>query len=449
MGRVAAVGMTIVAALLLTFAALLLSLAWHVGPEVAVRHAQYAKLTSAASATIVDSWLALDVDIASIRVPHNWRASTNATPCVVVELPGEWGSTRMRAFCGNRFRFNESYDVPFLRELAPGAAFQWTRDERGFAVTQIRMSRDAMAWLGANEADTFMHREWPVRNALDWLRIEMDRPVDAAIAGWSAGEGTIEVVYSPEDASTLLPAQLVRQREKASPSWIVALVAGAIGLAFWIAGVWVLPAAQAFNVAGRVALVVVPLAALPWWSDYMPRAIRFFHADIGMVSEDMLATMDPLDRFAAIEPNAAVQAGGERLVWKAGDGIYRDTFGRLCSRSRASRPPDAALRALAAAVSERVRSMDDAQARRALHAPSRRQEARPERGRHGVRSGGARSVDGGGQRRRRAPCRALVPDRVGDATDRRRRSAPARVRRAHGDHALARRRAGARDREHG
>ena len=145
--RAVAFGMTAVAALLLAFAALMLSIAWHVGPEVVARHAQYAKLTSAAPATIVDSWLALDVDIPTIRVPHNWRASTNATPCMVVELPGEWGSARMRAFCGNRFRFNESYDVPFLHELAPGAPFMWTRDERGFASRKSECR--AAQWRGS------------------------------------------------------------------------------------------------------------------------------------------------------------------------------------------------------------------------------------------------------------------------------------------------------------
>jgi hypothetical protein len=359
--RFVAFGMTIVAALLIAFAALLLSLAWHVGPELVVRHAQYAKLTSTAPATIVDSWLALDIDIPSIRVPHNRRASTNATPCMIVELPGEWGSARTRAFCGNRFRFNESYDVPFLHELAPGAPFMWTRDEHGFAVLQIRTSRSAMAWLGAHEADTFMHREWPAKTALEWLRVEMDRPVDAAIAGWSEKDPSIDVAYAPDDPATLLPAQLVKQRQAASPSWVIALLAGVIGLALWVVGVWMLPAAQAFNLYGRIALVVVPLAALPWWSDYMPRAIRFFHADIGMLSEDILASMDPLDRFAAIDPGAATQAGGERLVWRAGEGMYRDTFGKIAfAKPRAPLPPDAALRTLASTVTDRMRAMDDA-----------------------------------------------------------------------------------------
>jgi len=196
LSRAVAIGMTMVAALLLVFAALLLSLAWHLGPEVALRHAQYAKLTSSASARLVDSWLALDVDIPAITVPHNWRASTYATPCVAVELPGDWGGARNRAFCGNRFRFNASYDVPFLHELAPGTPFMWSRDERGFAVPEVRASRSAVQWLGTHDADTFMHREWPARSALEWLRIELDRPVDAAVAGWSSAEATMDVVYA-------------------------------------------------------------------------------------------------------------------------------------------------------------------------------------------------------------------------------------------------------------
>ena len=359
--RLVGVALTVVAALLLTFAALMLSLAWHVGPEVVVRHAQYAKLTGSATAKIADSWLALDVDIPSIRNPHNWRASTNATPCVVAELPGDWGSARVRAFCGNRFRFSESYDVPFLRDLAPGAAFAWTRDERGFALVQLRTSHDAMAWLGAHDANTFMHSDWPAKTALEWLRVAIDRPVDAAIAGWSTGDVTIDVVYDPANPATLWPTTLVRQRQAASPSWLVAAVTGVVGLALWVAGVWLLPAAQAFNMVGRIALVVLPLAALPWWADYMPRAIRFFHADIGMVSEDIMASMDPLDRFAAIDPAEAPQAAGDRLVWKAGEGVYRESFGTIAfARPAAPLAPDVALHTLAGTVARQLGAMDDA-----------------------------------------------------------------------------------------
>ena len=281
---------------------------------------------------------------------------------MVVELPGDWGDARKRAFCGNRFRFSESYDVPFLHVLAPGAAFVWTRDDHGFVVTQLRFSRNAIAWLGAHDANTFMHRDWPAKSAIEWLRVELDRPVDAAIAGWSVPDNTMQVVYDPANPATLLPAGLVQKRAAESASWVVTLIAGAIGIVIWIAGVWLLPAAWSFNIYGRIALVVIPLLALPWWSDYMPRVIRFFHADIGMVSEDMLASIDPLDRFAAVEPNAAVQAGGERIVAAAGEGVYRDTFGKIrFTKPRNAMTPDVALRTLASAVSEQVRAMDDAQ----------------------------------------------------------------------------------------
>jgi len=71
--------------------------------------------------------------------------------------------------------------------------------------------------------------------------------------------------------------------------------------------------------------------------------------------------MDPLDRFAAINPVNAVQADGERLVWKPGEGVYRDTFGSMSfTKPRSALPPDVALRTLAAAVDTQVRAMDDA-----------------------------------------------------------------------------------------
>jgi len=75
-----------------------------------------------------------------------------------------------------------------------------------------------------------------------------------------------------------------------------------------------------------------------------------------------MASMDPLDRFAAIDPAAATQSGGERLVWKAGDGVYRDTFGRIAfAKPRAPLAPDLALRTLASMVVDRMRAMEDSQ----------------------------------------------------------------------------------------
>ena len=151
--------MRLASAIVLAFGGLLLTLAWQIGPQVALRFSEYARYTAQAEARIVESWLALEIDIATIRVPGNWRASALATPCVVVDLEGDWGGARRRALCGNRFGFRDGYDVVFLGELAPHVPFAWSRDERGFAVPEIRLTREAQDWLASHPADTFMHRQ--------------------------------------------------------------------------------------------------------------------------------------------------------------------------------------------------------------------------------------------------------------------------------------------------
>lgn len=355
--------LTLVAVFLLAFAAMMLTLAWHLGPEVVVRHAEYAKLTGRAQARIVESWLALDVDIPTIRHADYWRASARASPCVVVEMQGEWSDARVRAFCGNQFVFSDSYEVPFLNEISPGVPFAWSRDERGFAVPQIRMSRAALEWLGSHPVDTFMHRAWPAKSALDWLKLELDRPVDAAIAGWMTPAPALSVVYDPANPGVLLPEGLVRSRQAIAPSWIFSFLIAVFGLGLWVGGMLLLPATWSFNNAGRVALIVIPLVALPWWADYMPRALHFFNAEVGEFASDLMGYVDPLDRFAAVAPGEALQAGGERLSWPAGGGPYADTFGRLQFAKPATVPAsaDAALEMLAASATTQVRALDDAE----------------------------------------------------------------------------------------
>ncbi|MFO1310831.1 MAG: hypothetical protein U1F41_02070 [Burkholderiales bacterium] len=352
---------TLFAAMLMLFAAMLLATAWHYGPEVAVRHSQYAKLTSGAQARIVDAWLALDVDVATIRNPDFWRASAFASPCVVVELEGDWGGSRSRAFCGTRLKFNESYDLPFLDTLVPGERFVWRQDERGFAVPEIRMSSAAHAWLETHPADTFMHPKWPAKTALEWLKIELDEPIDAAVAGWSAPQATIDIVFDPANPGVLLPAGLVKSRLAQSPSWIVALLLGAVGAGVWIVAIGLLPAVANFNAIGRALLVVLPLLALPWWADYMPRAIAYFNANVGEMAKEMMGDIDILDRFAATAPQDALfHDGGARLAWRAGDGVYAATFGRMTfGKPAAPMPGDLAVEALARDVTAQLRALPE------------------------------------------------------------------------------------------
>jgi hypothetical protein len=354
--------LTLIACFVVAAGGLFLTLAWQIGPEVALRHQAYAKLTAASSARIVESWVALELDPARVPNPEFWRASARVSPCVIVEIEGAWSADRGRAFCGNRFKFNDAYDIVALKELAPGVRFAWRRDERGFAVPEIRMSTPARDYLATHAADTFMHRAWPARNALDWLRLEADRPVDSAVIGWTAPPSVMRVVYDPQKPELMLPAGIVQARSAARSSWILALLAGALGLGAWVFGMQLLPALRNFNALGRVVLTLAPLVALPWWADYLPAGLAYFSRPLGEVVQDMLADFDPLDRLVATSPDAATLAGGVRMAWRAGDGPYADSFGRFRFAPPATpfASDDAALAALADSVTQQMHALSEA-----------------------------------------------------------------------------------------
>jgi hypothetical protein len=365
--------LTLGGGVVLAFAGLILSIAWQIGPEVALRHSDYARFTAHADARIVESWLALEVDLESIRNPANWRASALATPCVVVELSGDWGGARQRAFCGNRFGFNDAYDIPFLADLAPKVPFAWSRDERGFALPEIRVARPTLEWLGHHQVDTFMHQKWPVKNALDWLSLEADRPVDLAIAGWSNQPQSLPVVYDPANTASMYPKGIIDARLAVTPSWILTAVIGAIGLVVWWFGMQLLPVIANFNPVGRVIFTLLPLLALPWFADYLPVGLSVLNRPMASVVRDMLGDVDPLDRLVATAPGDALLAHGERIAWRAGDGVYAGTFGQLEFKPPKSMPldADAALTELARQASAQIRALEPAE-RAALFDRARR-----------------------------------------------------------------------------
>ena len=207
-----------------------------------------------------------------------------------------------------------------------------------------------------------MHKTWPADNALDWLKLELDRPVDAAVVGWTAAEPTMRVVYDPAHPDAMLPAGIVQSRTAQRTAWILPVVIGAIGLAVWTVGMQLLPALGNFNALGRIVMTVAPLLTLPWWSDDLPRGLAAFSRPVGEIVEDMLADFDPLDRLLATAPEAATHVRGTRIEWRAGDGPYAETFGPL--HFERPRTPyasdDEALAALAQTVTRQMDALDAA-----------------------------------------------------------------------------------------
>jgi hypothetical protein len=356
--------LTLVAIGVIGAAGVFLTVAWIYGPQVWVHAAQYKPFTARADARIVESWLALDIDLAGIRWPQHWRASAKASPCAVVEFSGgaDVGSTSVRrAFCGPLLEFNESYTLAPLRDMAPGVPFAWTRDERGFIVPEIRVDPAARQWLATHATDTFMHSRWPAKTALDWLMLELDNPVDLAIAGWSSAAPVMAVAFDPRQPGNALPAATIGDRLAARFNWLAVLVGGVGGLVLWFKGMSILPWLRNFTPTGRWVVAALPLFGLPWFADAFPQGIRSFNASFAEIVGDMFGDLDPLGRLVATEPAAAAQASGVRLVWRAGEGAYADTFGRFrYSPPQTTMSADAALATLADAVTRQVGAMDEA-----------------------------------------------------------------------------------------
>jgi hypothetical protein len=353
---------TLLAVLGMAFASVFLMVGWQFGPLVMLEAQQYKKLTGHVDARIVESWLALEFDASSVRVPSNWRASTNAAGCVVAEYGGDWGAPLRRAFCGTRVPLNDSYMLADLRDISPGVPFAWARDEHGFVVPEIRIAPSTRHWLASHAPDKFMHQQWPADTALDWLRLELDLPVDDAIYGWTAPPPILPLSFDPARPAEALPTGIVKKRLDQGPNWIAMAMGFGVGLFVWFKAIALMPLIQGMASVGRWIVSALPLLTLPWWMDALPQTFSHFSRGVAGVLGDMFADINRTDRLVASEPEQATLANGERLVWRFNDSVYADTMGIF--HFVAPNPPPASEKAALAALTETItvqaRALDDA-----------------------------------------------------------------------------------------
>jgi hypothetical protein len=354
-----------IAALILGFASLFLVLAWQFGPQPLIAAQRYAAYTAHADGHIVDGWLALELDPAQVGTHTYWRAFAKATPCALVEYAGDWGAPAQRAYCGARLEFTESYTLHDLTDLLPKVPFAWSRDAQGFAVPELRFAKRARDWLAARTPErTFMLAEPLPKNELEALHIALDHPLDTMIRGRLPRNDAFALVFDPGDPTGALPAGYVdaRREPPSIGSWILVLIFGAVGLALWYFGMTLL--LDGLPRAPALFIGVLPLLALPWWGEHLPRALARLDPQIAEVIGDMLADFDPLERLTASTPSDALLADGERVRWRVGVDSYADTLGRLHFDAPATPAAnaDAALATLADTVTNQVRALDaDAQ----------------------------------------------------------------------------------------
>jgi hypothetical protein len=338
---------------------ILLVLAWQSGPQRAIDRAHDAALTARRTGRIVESWLAVEFDPRRMDEGRRWRAAARVSPCAVVEFQAEWGAPVRRAFCGHRVVFGETYTLPGMVTLAPRVPFAWARDASGFAVPEIRMSSEARAWLLGHPPDwTAAAGSDPTGTALAALRAELDRPVDAAIAGWSAPHPAFPLAFDPRHPAEALPLGVLEGRREGGIDGYLFAFSALLGLGLYGKGMTMLLGGRMPRLAfGFVA--AVPLLALPYWGEQLPRALANFRSAGAGVLGEFLGDLDRTDRLVAGEPASATLASGERLLFPAGSGAYADTFGGLRFTPTQPDPADAegALAALSTATAAQLRAL--------------------------------------------------------------------------------------------
>ena len=356
-------GETWLAAFWLGAAGMFLSFAWSAGPQRVIDARHYATFTGRVSGTIVESWLAVELNPGEVPNPEFWRASAFASPCAVIEYQGEWSPAAVRrAYCGKRLQFNDEYTLAGVRELASGVAFRWPLDARGFIVPEVRIDKRAYQWLASGPAvDTFMHKKRPAKTMLDELRFDLDEPVDAAIAGWRQTSAPISLAFDPAEPERALPEAVVSARANAGFNWLALLMLAVPGLIAWFAGMNLLPLTAGLGSWARWVFGALLLLTLPWWADYLPRAIAQLNPQFGSIFRDLFADADRTTRFVDSAPEDAAVTGGMRIAWNSSSGPYADTLGafELAPPTPAPADPDAALRLLTKQITAQVAQLDD------------------------------------------------------------------------------------------
>jgi len=315
---------------LLLWSGMFLGIAWQVGPQPFIEHAHYESFTGTTTGRIVESWGAIEFDPADLPADrHNWTTRAKITRCATVAFEGDWGESR-RAFCGSRFGFRGDFTLYDWDILSPGVPVAFPRDESGFALQEIRVDKRTLSWLASNPPDTnFPLSKPPPSTALDALREQFDRPFDVAFASWTKPFPVFPLRFDPKHPEAPMPAQYVEDRQNAwLGGWVFAILICIPGLYVWRIGMRFFFAGEPSRSALWL-LTLLPLLALPWWGEALPKLIAHVNRDWASIASDMFEDLSRTTRMVASDPADATLAGGERVVWHLGQFAYAETFGRI------------------------------------------------------------------------------------------------------------------------
>ena len=321
------------AGFLLLFGGIFLGIAWQVAMKPLVDMRQYASFTSVTSGHIVESWAALDFDPVNLAANKlYWDRASKISRCAVVEYQaGDWGGPLRRVFCGMRLDFSDRFRLSDWEEaLQEGIPFTFLRDANGFEVQEVRLSKATLDWISRHPPrDTFGMSKPPPTTALAALGEQFDWPIDIAVLSWTRTVPDFPLRFDPQRPQEAMPARSVEDSRHWNPTGaFLALLLAVPGFWVWRLGMRVFFPTEPSPLVLWI-LTLLPLLALPWWGEALPKLLAHANRNWAAIASDMLDDVTRSSRLISSPPEHAEFAQGERLLWRLDQGEYADTFGRI------------------------------------------------------------------------------------------------------------------------
>lgn len=274
------------ATLPLLLGGILLAGAWDWGSAAWRQRRDRLEMTGRGEAAVEASWWSIDFDPASLGDDGtNWRDLARRTLCsrfrFVSGSEGGPAAVACRTFAGL------AHGSLLLHADSPELPVRWA-DSDGRPRLDLRLTSRADDWLAARPAlwwplvpqDEATRRSHRAGSERDALLVEADDPVELLLLAQAAAAAPpVAMAFDPAAPSRALPLAALH-RGSGGPADLDLVPALALaGGVLWTLGCWVLTWGARRRV--RVAVVVVTLLLLPWWSAGLQHALGFLWRPAG------------------------------------------------------------------------------------------------------------------------------------------------------------------------
>jgi hypothetical protein len=309
----------------LLIGAMFLTGTWQLLQDDLELRGQQQRLTGTAGGAIEDAWWRIDFDVESIGDANNWQAATRPELCIHVVMDIGNREDQNAVFC--RRWGGISYGLQMIRNstLGDGQAVPW-RTPQGEPEIDLRFSPRAFEWLMANRAwDRYGFDIDDEPTALEALVSQLDRPTEQLIHAWTHSR-QIEMRFNPSQPSEALPSRLLAENPpllESNMEWLI--IPAMMGITAWLLGCILMFFTSPKWL--RAAVFVGSLALLPWWGDWIWRAMDHLWSGSRQavtLAQSELMGMPP--RLRVVDQDYRGEPGDIRHPWNLRTSMYSTVF---------------------------------------------------------------------------------------------------------------------------